>query len=110
MRAEYIFYVTDESFSYGDFPGSTIYETERHGFEVDIDSDNNIDISSIEFLGYYQDIKINSLYDLLAFVETHLVEVEEINENSTYSNYEIFEELIELIKTNIKEIQERKAA
>lgn len=110
MRAEYIFYVTDESFSYGDFPGSTVYQTERHGFEIDIDSDNNIDISSIEFFGYYQDKKINSLYDLLDFVETHLIEVEEINENATYSNYEIFEELIELIKQNINEIQESEAA
>ena len=109
MRAEYIFYVTDESFSFGDFPGSTIYQIENHGFSIDINSDNDIDISSIDFFGDYKDREIKTLNELLEFLQLHIFEVEEINENSQFSNIELFEELLEIIQENIsKEIQENR--
>ena len=105
MRYEYIFYTTDESFDFGDFPGGTCSQTEYHGFSVEIDKENNIDISSLEWFGDYYKTQIKTLQGLKEFIKTHLNEVEEISTIvDTYTNIELFEELIELIDDNLQAI------
>ena len=104
MRYEYIFYTTDESFDFWDFPGGTCNQTEYHGFTVDIDKENNIDISSLKWLGDYSETQITTLQGLKEFIKTHLNEVEEIGESLTYTNIELFEEFIELIDDNLQAI------
>ncbi len=102
MKANYFFYISDESFSYGDFPSSTVYEKTKHGFSININSDNIIDFNSLCLIGDFENTQINTLEELLEFVKSHFSEIEEINSDSQYSNIELFEELIEIIKENLK--------
>ena len=120
MQYEYIFYTTDESFDFGDFPSEsrgcsashfhsrTCDQREYHGFSIDIDKENNIDISSLKWLGDYSETQITTLQGLKEFIKTHLNEVEEIDDSLNiyyqYTNIELFEELIELIDDNLQVI------
>lgn len=111
MKYDYIFYVTDESFDYGDFPGSSYYEKNNHGFSIDIDSNNVIDIASLTPFGdFYSEMKnIKTLEELKQYLEIKLKEVKEWEiEESQFTNLEIFEELIKFLQQQI--LIERKAA
>lgn len=110
MRYEYNFYITDESFDYGDFPGATVTETVKHGFSVEIDSDNKVDINSLESYGDYSQLQneIKTLQGLLDYIEAHLSEVEEHDENEIITNYYLFLELTDFLREQIKEEETKK--
>ena len=110
MRYEYNFYITDESFDYGDFPGATVTETVKHGFSIEINSDNKVDISSLESYNDYSEIqeKVKTLQELLDYIESHLEEIEEHDENEIITNYYLFLELTDFLREQIKEEEETK--
>ena len=100
MKYEYIYYIEDTSFDYGDF---THYETSPHGFEIEIDCNNNVDISTLRgFGGYYFMCEIKTLQELKNVL------VSQMNEIEIQKNVELFEELIRFISVQIT--NERKAA
>lgn len=104
MKTEYIFFTTDESFDYPTGYGyATYHEKASHGFEISIDTDNKIDFSSFSSFGSYAEMedKCKNLTDLKNYIIEHLDEIEEPEEKFTYTNREIFEELLEIIDENI---------
>lgn len=56
MELEYIFYETDDSFDYGDC-GRTCYRFTKHGFTIDVNSENGLDIKTLKGFGDYHDIQ-----------------------------------------------------
>lgn len=104
MKYEYNFYITDSSFDYGDFWGGTYKETDYHGFTVDIDTDNNIDLSSIHGYGDLAGVEfeIKDLADFKQFLISNLDTVQEYDEDAEYSNIERFRELISIIDLQLK--------
>lgn len=105
MAQEYNFYTTDESFDYnGPFGTATQYETGYHGFSIEVDKNDIIDITSLDAYGDYTEMqdKCKTLEDLKKYLEEHLDEVQEDEEKHRYTNRECFEELIEIINDNIK--------
>ena len=102
---EYIFYQTDESFDYGDWSwGGTWEEHANHGFEIEIDSNDNIDMSSFNAFGDYEEMnhKCKSLEDLKNYILEHYDEIQEFEGFYRYSNKEVFDELLEIIDDNLK--------
>lgn len=110
MRYEYNFYITDESFDYGDFPGATFRETVKHGFSIEINADNNVNINTLQSYGDYSSLQdeIKSLSELKDYIESHLSEIEEHDENEIITNYYLFLELTDFIKDQIKEEETNK--
>lgn len=107
---ELYFYTTDESFSYGDWSwGGVCHQTGYHGFSVDVDIHNNIDMSTFEPEGDYlvEMENIKTLEELKEYLASHLHEVRQWDEYSDIKNIDTFKEFIQLIDENI---QERKAA
>lgn len=78
MRYEYILYTTDSSFSYGDFPNSTFIDIEQHGFSLDIDKDDKVDITSIRAFGdcSYELSSIKTEKELIEFIFNNIDKVE----------------------------------
>ena len=107
MKYDYIFYTTDGSFDYGDFPGGTYHCLDYHGFSIDMDERDWIDIASLEAYGDYCEMedKCKSLEELKIYLINHLHEVREYEEHKEYSftNLEIFKELIDLINDCLRE-------
>ena len=100
--AEFIFYETDSSFCFGDFPNGCYCDTELHGFEME-----DTDITTLKGFGDYSGIEreVKSLTDLKEYLISH---IEEIEKESTR---ECVEELIEIITEEIqKENKDRKVA
>lgn len=95
MKYEYYYYTTDESFDYGD---GTCQETGYHGFEIDIDKDNNIDLSTLKGWGDFatEIEKVETLEDFKTFLKNNKPYIQEWDEE--ISNSEIFDEL-EIILT-----------
>lgn len=101
---EYIFYQTDESFDYGDWSwGGTWNEYANHGFEVAIDINDNIDMSTFQAFGDYEEMnhKCKTLEDLKNYILEHYDEIQDYD-GLCYSNHELFDELLEIINDNLK--------
>lgn len=101
---EYIFYQTDESFDYGDWSwGGTWNEYANHGFEVAIDINDNIDMSTFQAFGDYEEMnhKCKTLEDLKNYILEHYDEIQDYD-GLCYSNHELFDELLESINDNLK--------
>ena len=101
---EYVFYQTDESFDYGDWSwGGTWYEYANHGFEIEIDSNDNIDMSSFQAFGDYEEMnhKCKTLEDLKNYILEHYNEIQDVL-NIYHPNQEAFDELLEIINDNLK--------
>lgn len=104
MRYDFVFYVRDLSFDYGDFPGATYYDSEKHGFSINIDYNDNIDINSLEGFGDYEEMSdIQSLSELKTYLFEHFDEIEEEKPviKKEVSNEELFKCLIDLINENL---------
>ena len=103
---EYIFYQTDCSFDYDSPYGTaTYYDYEKHGFEVKIDSSNNIDMDTFQAFGDYEEMnhKCKTLEDLKNYILQCYDEIQEYEYfDSYYSNQEVFDELLEIINDNLK--------
>ena len=103
---EYIFYQTDYSFDYNSpFGTSTYYDYDNHGFEIEIDINNNIDMSSFQAFGDYEEMnrKCKTLEDLKKYILEHYNEIQEF-EGYRYSNKEVFDELLDIIDDNLKKV------
>ena len=101
---EYVFYQTDESFDYGDWSwGGTCYEYANHGFEIEIDHNDNIDMSSFQAFGDYEEMnhKCKTLEDLKNYILEHYNEIQDVL-NIYHPNQEAFDELLEIINDNLK--------
>ena len=101
---EYIFYQTDESFDYGDWSwGGTWNEYANHGFEVAIDINDNIDMTTFQAFGDYEEMnhKCKTLEDLKNYILEHYNEIQDYD-GLCYSNHELFDELLESINDNLK--------
>lgn len=103
---EYVFYQTDCSFDFdGPFGTETYHDYENHGFEIEIDSNDNIDMSSFQAFGDYEEMnhKCKTLEDLKNYILEHYNEIQEYEEfDRYYSNQEVFDELLEIINDNLK--------
>lgn len=79
MKYDYIFYETDDSFDYGDFPGGTCYCIGQHGFSIDITTDNKVDINTLEPYGdyLYEMKEIKTHKQLKNYLLKHLHEAED---------------------------------
>ena len=103
---EYIFYQTDCSFDYDSpFGTATYYDYENHGFELEIDSNDNINMSSFQAFGDYEEMnhKCKTLEELKNYILEHYNEIQEWNElNRYYTNQETFDELLDIINDNLK--------
>ena len=102
---EYIFYQTDESFDYGDWSwGGTWIEYANHGFEVEIDNNDNIDMSSFQAFGDYEEMnhKCKTLEDLKNYILEHYNEIQDVEGFGKYPNKEVFGELLDIINDNLK--------
>ena len=103
---EYLFYQTDYSFDYNSpFGTSTYYDYDNHGFEIEIDINNNIDMSSFQAFGDYEEMnrKCKTLEDLKKYILEHYNEIQEF-EGYRYSNKEVFDELLDIIDDNLKKV------
>lgn len=101
MIEKYVFYKTDESFDYGDFPNSTYHCEAEHGFNIDID---NPSLETFEAFGDYADMNdLKSLAEIKDYIIAHLKEVQEFEEGLFYTNQDTFIELVEILKgkTNV---------
>lgn len=92
MKYDFIFYQTDCSFTYGDFPGATVQAHEDHGFSIEIDCNDNVNIKSIKSFGDYYRMasEIKTLNDLKRFVRKHIPDIEAIKNLSLEENIEYF--------------------
>lgn len=102
MRSDYIFFETDSSF---DFQGGTYYCTDKHGFSIEINADNKINIDSIEGFGAFEDAeKCETLETLFEYIEKNKGYVtENEDEDMKYTRLELLLELQQIIIQNVKE-------
>lgn len=100
MRYEYIFYTKDVSFDYGDFPGSTYTEFEKTGFFIEIDKNDNVDISTLEGFGDFEGIEkqISTKEQPSDFIKRNKCNVEESLENLKFTRTELLNELVEILE------------
>lgn len=92
MKYDFIFYETDESFDYGDFPGGTCFQIGYHGFSIDISDDNKVDINTLTPFGDYtcEMDKITTIDGLKTYLQNHVNEI-------SVKNKPIFEKLLQRI-------------
>ena len=108
-KYEYNFYSTDASFDYRDCYGGTCYCTDYHGLTVELEKYTDKVISWSGYGDYASDIdNCKTLEELRDYLESHLDEVSEENRyGHTYTNRELFEELISFIDDTIKDQQKQ---
>ena len=103
---EYIFYQTDCSFDYDSpFGTATYYDYENHGFEVEIDHNDNIDMSTFQAFGDYEEMnhKCKTLEDLKNYILEHYNEIQDYDELDDYcARSERFDELLDIINDNLQ--------
>lgn len=104
LGMEYIFYTTNESFDYGDFPGSTCICFEPHGFEVDIE-DGRVDLTTLQGFGDYgvEVEKVKTLIDLKEFIKKYKNEIYDYDETEFFKKVKKFEELEKILIIELKE-------
>lgn len=97
MIYSYTFYETDESFDYGDwYAPCTCYAGLQHGFEIDVDKNDNVDIKTLHGYNDYSEMnRIKTLPELKQYIVDHIHEVQEDN------NRECLEELVDFITCQI---------
>ena len=103
---EYIFYQTDCSFDYDSpFGTATYYDYDNHGFEVAIDINDNIDMTTFQAFGDYEEMnhKCKTLEDLKNYIVEHYNEIQDVL-NIYHPNQEAFDELLEIINDNLKKV------
>ena len=103
---EYIFYQTDCSFDYDSPVGTaTYYDYDNHGFEVAIDINDNIDMTTFQAFGDYEEMnhKCKTLEDLKNYIVEHYNEIQDVL-NIYHPNQEAFDELLEIINDNLKKV------
>lgn len=100
MKFNYDFYITDGSFDYGDFDYVC---NDYHGFSIDIDKNNFVDITSLDAYGDYEEMnsKCKTLSSLRDYIIEHLNEIKEFERFSKYTNIELFKELISFINDSL---------
>lgn len=98
MKYNYIFFTEDCSFDYnGPFGTATQREAELHGFCIDIDTDNNININSLKGYGAFADIEsCKNLIEMYQYIEDNKHYAED------YTRLELLLELQEIILQNAK--------
>ena len=64
MRYNFVYYSTDSSFDYGDFPGATHYQTDLHGFEIEIDKNDIPHLDTLQGFGDY-DVELGKIKVLI---------------------------------------------
>ena len=103
---EYVFYQTDCSFDYDSpFGTATYYDYDNHGFEVAIDINDNIDMSTFQAFGDFEEMnhKCKTLEDLKNYILEHYNEIQDVL-NIYHPNQEAFDELLEIINDNLKKV------
>ena len=102
-RIEYIFYDTDASFDYlGPFGVETYHYVESHGFNIEMDVNDNINLNTIEGFGDFVDIEnCKTLESLYKYILDNLDNVQESEEDSELSRRELLEELLSTISDGI---------
>lgn len=103
MKYEYNFYSTDSSFDYCDCYGGTCNCIDYHGLEVELENKTDKVLSWHGYGDYETDINnCDTLEQLRDYLVSHLDEVQEENRyGHTYSNREVFEELIQFVEETI---------
>lgn len=105
MLYTFIFYKTDESFDFGDFPGSTISIKDVHGFDIEIDRYDNVDLTSLTGFGNFSYFsKIQSLNQLKTEIINNLSDIDEFPDKSTFTNIEVFQDFIKILERNENEL------
>lgn len=103
---EYIFYQTDCSFDFdGPFGTETYHDYENHGFEVNIDYDYKIDMSSFQAFGDYEEMdhKCKTLEDLKNYILEHYHEIQDYDDlHRCCPNQKVFDELLDIINDNLQ--------
>lgn len=103
---DYIFYRTDESFDYGDWSwGGTCYEYADHGFSIEMDTDDNIYIDTLEAYGDFTEMndKCKTLEQLKQYILDHFNEIDNsLDICDKYENGALFEEFISFIDENLE--------
>ena len=92
MELEYVFYTTDDSFDYGDC-GRTCQVFTKHGFTIEVNSVDGLDIKSLKGFNDYLEIQdyCQNLNDLKCIIEHQFENIQEENDK------EKFKELLEMI-------------
>ena len=97
MIYSFKFYETDESFDYADwYAPCTCCSYLEHGFEIDIDKDDKVDIKTLHgFNDFWEMNKIKTLPELKQYIVDHIHEVQEDKDR------ECLEELVDFITCQI---------
>lgn len=99
MEYNYIYYRTDASFDYGDWPGAVCYQTDLHGFSIDLDNDDKPDFNSLEGFGEFSDVNdLKSLEELKQYILDHMHLIKESGNDP-----ECFLELVSFIDDYLEE-------
>ncbi len=101
MDYDYTFYTTED---YQEWYGRCVPETEYHGVTVNIDKNDNV----LSWYGYgdfgYEISLCKTVEQLRDYIKSHLNEVQEFKgDNFSYTNKELFEELIDILNDNIEQ-------
>ena len=103
MRYNFVYYSTDSSFDYGDFPGATHYQTDLHGFEIEIDKNDIPHLDTLQGFGDY-DVEVeqnkSSYQQFYNWLVKSFAEIRTEDEEAT--PLEVLEELAEFIQDQIK--------
>ena len=93
MELEYVFYTTDDSFDYGDC-GRTCQVLTKHGFTINVNSVDGLDIKTLKGFGDYYDIQdyCQNLTDLKCII------VQEFEKIQDEYQEQKFNELIGMIE------------
>lgn len=93
MELEYVFYTTDDSFDFGDC-GRTCQVLTKHGFTINVNSVDGLDIKTLKGFGDYYDIQkfCNQNLNLLKWIIIRDFDYIQDEEKAK------FNELIEMIK------------
>lgn len=104
MRYEFIYYSTDESFDYGDFPNSTYHCTGLHGFSIEITKDDIPLLDTIDGFGDFADVKdhAQNYKDFADYLKNSLGDIQREDENA--SSIECFEELIDFVESQMRQV------
>ena len=104
MRYEFIYYSTDESFDYGDFPNSTCHCTSLHGFSIEITKDDIPLLDTVDGFGDFADVKdhAQNYKDFADYLKNSLDDIQREDENA--SSLECFEELIDFVESQMRQV------
>lgn len=104
MNYDFIFYSTDESFDYGDFPNSTCYSTGLHGFSIEITKDDVPLLNTVDGFGDFADAKdhAKTYKDFANYIRNSLDDIQSEDNNAT--SIEVFEELLDFLENQTRQV------